>query len=225
MRRALGPFNFNTNHEFGLLVEGFDSDPFVLNPHNSAYYPEVYESLGLKPAMDWYAYHVDASMPGIRKIRRVGERVLSRNPEITIRSIDLARFDEEVEKLHKIYDDAWEQNWAHVKVTDREFRFLAQGLKAIIDPDLCFVVEKGDETIGMSLTLPDFNQVVKKMKGRLFPFWLDPSVAPTEHDLTRACLHVGDRTGVSASAARSGSLRSDVQRGRSRKVWRPVRLR
>ena len=49
MNKVIGPFNFNTNHEFGLLVDGFDSDPFVANPHNSSYYPAIYEGLGLRP--------------------------------------------------------------------------------------------------------------------------------------------------------------------------------
>jgi GNAT superfamily N-acetyltransferase len=170
MRKAIGPFSFNTNHEFGLLVDGFESDPYVLNPHNSAYYPAIYESLGLRKAMDWYAYHLDAELPGIKKVRRVGERVLLRHPEIKVRPLDLADYDGEVERLHSIYDDAWEQNWAHVRVTDEEFEFLAQGLKQIIDPDLCFVVEIEDRMVGMSITIPDLNQAVKKTKGRLFPF-------------------------------------------------------
>lgn len=170
MKRAIGPFNFNTNHEFGLLVDGFDSDPYVLNPHNADYYPAIYEKLGMRKAMDWYAYRVDAEMPGIQKIMRVGERVLSRHPEISVRPIDLSRYEEEVNGLHAIYDDAWEQNWAHVRVTEDEFRFLAKGLKEIIDPDLCFIVEAEGRVVGMSITLPDVNQAVKKMKGRVFPF-------------------------------------------------------
>jgi len=170
MQKVLGPFNFNTNHEFGLLVDGFDSDPFVANPHNSAYYPDIYEAIGLRPAMDWYAYICDAAMPGIQKMIRVSDRLISRHPELTIRNIDLKHFDEEVEKIRKIYAGAWEQNWAHVRVTDEEFRFIAKGLKSLIDPELCFIAEVGGEVAGISITLPDFNQVVKKMNGRVFPF-------------------------------------------------------
>jgi GNAT superfamily N-acetyltransferase len=170
MKRMIGPFNFNTNHEFGLLVDGFESDPFVANPHNAAYYPGIYESIGLRKAMDWYAYRVEAEMPGIQKMIRVSERVLGRHPEIRIRPLDLSRFDEEVERVREIYRDAWEQNWAHVRVSDEEFDFIARGLRQIIDPDLCFVAEIGDRVAAISITLPDFNQVVKKMKGRLMPF-------------------------------------------------------
>jgi GNAT superfamily N-acetyltransferase len=170
MKKVIGPFNFNTNHEFGLLVDGFDSDPLVANPYNAAYYPEIYESIGLKPAMDWYAYNVDAKMEKFGKLIRVSERIMSRHPEIQIRTINISDFDAEIERVREIYIDAWEQNWAHVRVSDEEFTFIAKGLKQIIDPDLCFVAEAGDRVAAVSITLPDFNQVVKKMNGRVFPF-------------------------------------------------------
>lgn len=173
MHRAIGPFNFNTNHEFGLLVDGFDSDPTIANPHNSAYYPKVYEALGLRPVMDWYAYRVHADMAGLKRMKRLGDRLLARHPEIRIRTLDLARFDEEVETLREIYRDAWEQNWGHVRVTDEEFVFLAEGLKQVIDPDLCLVAEVDGRTAAISVTLPDMNQVVKRMNGRILPFgWI-----------------------------------------------------
>ena len=170
MTKAIGPFSFNSNHEFGLLVDGFDSPPYVANPHNSAYYPQIYDELGFEPAMDWFAYRVDTEMRGIQKMIRVSERLLSRHPEIQIRSIDPSRFEEEVERVHSIYVDAWEQNWAHVRVTEAEFRFIAGGLEKILDPDLCFIAEVGGRVAGISVTLPDFNQVVHKMNGRIFPF-------------------------------------------------------
>lgn len=169
MKRLIGPFNFNTNHEFGLLVDGFDSDPSIANPHNSAYYPQMYESLGLRPVKDWYAYRVDADLPGIERIQRVAERMLERHPEIRIRSLDLADFDAEVDRLRMIYVDAWKQNWGHVEVGEAEFRFIAEGFRQVIDPELCLVAEVGDRPIAISITLPDLNPVVKQMKGRLWP--------------------------------------------------------
>lgn len=170
MRQLLGPFNFNTNHDFALLVDGFDSDPSIANPHNSAYYPKIYEALGLVPAKDWYAYRVEANHPGIAKLRRVGERTLSRHPELRIRSLDLARFDDEVTALRTIYVDAWEQNWGHVEVGEKEFRFIAEGFRQVIDPELCLIAEEGGRPVAISVTLPDLNPVVKQMKGRLWPF-------------------------------------------------------
>jgi len=170
MHKLLGPFNFNTNHEFGLLVDGFDSDPLVANPHNSAYYPKIYAALGLQPVMDWYAYNVDATHERFDTMIRVADRLMSRHPEIHIRPLNLSDFDQEVERVREIYVDAWEQNWGHVRVSDEEFGFIAQGLKRVIDPDLCFVAETADRVVAISITLPDFNQVVKRMNGRVFPF-------------------------------------------------------
>jgi GNAT superfamily N-acetyltransferase len=172
MQRALGPFNFTTNHEFGLLVDGFDSDPVILNPYNAAYYPPIYEKLGLAKAMDWYAYWLaDSAADGTpARISRLSQRFLKRQPGVKLRPVDLKHFWQEAEILHDIYDDAWEQNWAHVKMSDEEFRYVAAGLKQIIVPGLCWVLEIGGEPAALSLTLPDMNQVAKKMNGRLFPF-------------------------------------------------------
>lgn len=169
MDRAIGPFNFNSNHEFGLLVDGFDSDPVIANPHNGRWFEAHYARLGLEPVMDWYAYWF-ASTAIDPRVPRVTNRLLKRHPEIRIRTIDLSRFDEEVELLHSIYEDAWEHNWGHVKMTRKEFGHLANGFKSFLDPSVCFVVEVGNETVALSVSLPDMNQVVKKMNGGLFPF-------------------------------------------------------
>lgn len=170
MKKLIGPFNFNTNHEFALLVDGFDSDPSIANPHNPAYYPGVYEALGLRPVKDWYAYRVDVRLPGIAKMQRVSERMLARHPEMRIRSLDLADFDAEVARLRTIYVDAWQHNWGHVEVGEAEFRFIAEGFRQIIDPELCLVAEVAGRPVAISVTLPDLNPVVKRMQGRLWPF-------------------------------------------------------
>lgn len=168
MSRALGPFNFNSNHEFALLVDGFDSDPFVANPHNGSWYERHYLALGLEARMDWYAYWFDRGAIDPRVIR-VANRVLSRHPEVKVRNVDLSNFDREVELLHSIYDDAWAHNWGHVKMERAEFEYLAEGFRQFLDPKLCFVVEVAGEAVGLSISLPDMNQVVKKMNGGLFP--------------------------------------------------------
>lgn len=172
MSRALGPSNFNTNHEFGLLVEGFDSDPMIANPHNGSWFEGHYLALGLEPAMDWYAYWLDRRAVDER-ILRIANRTLERHPEIAIRTLDMKRFDREVELLHGIYDDAWQHNWGHVKMERAEFEYLAAGFKSVIDPRFCFIVEAFGEAVALSVSFPNLNEVVKRMNGRLLPFgWL-----------------------------------------------------
>lgn len=169
MKSVRGPFNFNTNHEFGLLIDGFDTDPCIANPHNSSYFPEIYESLGLQKAMDWYAYWLDKG-PAPERIQAIGDRFMKRNPTVSLRKLDMSRWSDEIALFFQIYNDAWEHNWGHVHFTWEEFQFVAEGLKAVINPDLCWFAHVGDDVAGASVTLPDFNQVAKKMNGRIFPF-------------------------------------------------------
>lgn len=169
MTSVIGPSNFNTNHEFALLIDGFDTDPYVANPHNSAYFPAMYEKLGLERVMDWYAYTLDPADQHIQRIHKIADRFLTRHPELTVRDLDLAKFDQEIELLHQIYVDAWEQNWGHVHITREEFFHLANGFKSFLDPTLCYVAEMNGEPAAVSITLPDMNQVVKKMDGKIFP--------------------------------------------------------
>ncbi len=170
MHTARGPFNFNSNHEFGLLIDGFDTPPAISNPHNLPYYQRIYEEvLGLEKAMDWYAYWMDKG-PVPPTIERIGKRFMDRNPNIEIRNLDLSKWDEEVALVKEIYNDAWTDNWGHIHMTDAEIDFLADGLKQILDPRLCFMAYVDGDAAAVSITLLDYNQVAKKMNGHLFPF-------------------------------------------------------
>lgn len=169
MTKVRGPFNLTTNHEFGLLVDGFDTDPAIANPHNSAYFPAIYDALGLRGVMDWYAYWID-KQPLPERIKRVGERFMERHPEVSLRKLDMSRYDEEVELFFEVYTDAWESNWGHIPLSQEEFRFAAANMKQVLNPDLCWFAFVDGEVAGAAVTLPDANQVAKKMNGRIFPF-------------------------------------------------------
>ncbi|MFT7519165.1 MAG: hypothetical protein ACI9MC_001305 [Kiritimatiellia bacterium] len=170
MNRLMGPYNLSTNHEFALLVDGFDTDPCVANPHNSAYYPVIYDKIGLKPNMTWYAYWMNYEDRGPARMGKLAERILKRNDKIKVRQVDLSRFDEELRLLKDIYNDAWHENWGHVPVSQEEFDYIGQNMKAIIQQDLCYIIEIDGKAAALSITFPDLNQVAKKMNGRLLPF-------------------------------------------------------
>ena len=169
MTRLRGPFNLSPNHEFGLLVDGFDTPPCIANPHNRAYYHDIYEALGLVGVKDWYAYWMDAG-PAPKTIERIAKRFMDRTPAFTMRPVDKGNWKREIELVYEIYQDAWEHNWGHVSLTKDEFWFAAKGMKQIIEPDLCFFAMMDGKEVGCSVTLPDYNQVAKKMDGKLFPF-------------------------------------------------------
>lgn len=96
-------------------------------------------------------------------------RVQQRN-QVTIRAFDMRRFEEEVAAAFQIYNAAWKENWGFVPMTEAEFDYAAHEFKPIIEPSLVLVAEKKGRMVGLSLSLPDYNVVLRKMKGRLFPF-------------------------------------------------------
>ena len=163
-----GPFNFSTNEECGLLVKGFDGMPAIMMPYNHEYYPKLYESYGLTKAKDLLAYFVATNEPPERVVRFC-EKVMKRH-EITFRSANRKRLDDEIALVKDIYNSAWEKNWGFVPMTDGEFAHMASQLREILVPEfLVFAFVRG-EAAAFSLMLSDINPALKKANGRLFPF-------------------------------------------------------
>jgi ribosomal protein S18 acetylase RimI-like enzyme len=170
MQVLRGPMSPSTNHECGLLVEGFQDSPFVMMTYNPPYYATLLEKWGFSKAKDLYAYLVTAQ--NVRLADRLiaqSERLKSRG-SVKFRTIRMDDFANEVERILEIYNDAWEKNWGFVPMEPDEFRHMAKDMKAIIDPRLCLIAEVRGELAGFSLTLPDVNQAIKKVKdGKLLP--------------------------------------------------------
>lgn len=186
MTRAEGPYNFNSNHECTLLVDGFDSDPLVMMVYNPAFYARHYEACGMEKAKDMYAYWLANDGPIPDRVGAIADRFEKKHPEVTIRPVDVAKYDEEVQLCLQIYNDAWAENWGFVKLTDQEFLKVAKGLRPMVDPRYCYFAFVNGEIAGFSLTLPDYNQVVKPMKGRVFPFgWYHWLTRPAKVDQIR----------------------------------------
>ncbi|MFV1858609.1 MAG: hypothetical protein ACC647_04580 [Anaerolineales bacterium] len=162
--QILGPMQYSTNDELGLLVEGFDDSPRILMTYNPPRYQGYIESAGYKKAKDLWAYKVGVSdlkenMP--EKVRRVGEKILKRW-KLSIRPVNMKDFDNEVELLLGVYNEAWEPNWAAVRMTPSESSLLAEQLKPLVDPDLALMIEREGKAVGFGLALPDLNQPLLK---------------------------------------------------------------
>ncbi|MEK7447864.1 MAG: N-acetyltransferase [Planctomycetota bacterium] len=170
MTAMRGPMNFSINDTCGLLIEGFDSPPTFLMTYNPSYYPELFEKCGLAKLKDLYAYYMNPDTVNLpQKINRITERIQSRN-EITVRHPDMKNLDREVKIIQEIYNRAWEDNWGALPMTDAEIQFMLKGLKPLLVPEFLLIAEVGGQPTGFSLTLPDYNQAIKKMNGRLWPF-------------------------------------------------------
>jgi GNAT superfamily N-acetyltransferase len=156
----MGPAQFSTNDEAFLLIDGFDDPPRALMTYNPPYYQDFIETAGFPKAMDVWAYSIGVAdfiqqMP--EKLKRVVEKVKQKG-RFDIRPVRMREFDQEVERVKRIYHGSWERNWGFVPFTDAEFDVFTTNLKSILDPDLALMVEVDGEAVGFSLTIPDLNQ-------------------------------------------------------------------
>jgi GNAT superfamily N-acetyltransferase len=166
-----GPASFSSNEEWALLVDGFDGPPKVMMTYNPSYYVPLLEKCGFVKARDLVAYYLAATTPPERLVKGA-DLVARRNPDVTVRSLRMSRFPEELATIRELYNKAWEKNWGFVPMTEAEIDHMARELKPVIDPDLVMIMEKAGKPIGFSLTLPDAYQALKHANGRLFPLGL-----------------------------------------------------
>lgn len=166
-----GPANFSTNDDVGFLVEGLNRPPVVMMPYNPPYYVEFAEQFGLSKVKDLYAYFFDGRRGFPQNIISLSEKMKSKE-RVTVRTLNLKKLDAELQIIKQIYNSAWGNNWGFVPMTDEEINFLADDLKAIVDPNIVFLAFVDGKPAGFSLALPDINQVLIKTSGRLFPLGL-----------------------------------------------------
>jgi len=163
-----GPASFSTNDECGLVVDGFETPPTLLNPHNPVYYVSLVEEAGFTRVRDLYQYATESPNMPDRLVR--GAKLIAERKGITLRSLNKRRFGEEVERIKQVYNAAWERNWGFVPMTDHEIDHLAKQLKPVVVPDLVVFAEREGEVIGFAAALPDLNVALKaNPTGRIFP--------------------------------------------------------
>lgn len=176
--RVLGPMDFTTNDEIGVQIEGFDLKPVILENCHQPYVQKLVEANGFTKAMDLLMWHLEMGklMKGLEfhpAIHEAADKSLDEHG-ITIRNMRKSDMAAEIAKFHEVYNEAWGENWGFVPITSDEVDFHAKTLKLVVDEDWAMIAEKEDgEVVGAALTLPDINQVLAKMGGRLMPLgWL-----------------------------------------------------
>ena len=169
MTSMQGPMNPGTNYECGLLVDKYDDAPQIMMTYNPSYYATQFENYGLTKAMDLLAYNVDAHFTMPKIIMDIAERT-EKKSKVTFRTLNLKKWNEELDIMFEIYNSAWEANWGFVPMTKEEFYHTAKDLKSIVDPSLVHFALVNGVVAGFILTLPDLNQVFKQIpSGNLSP--------------------------------------------------------
>ncbi|HZI21534.1 MAG TPA: hypothetical protein VFD76_03430 [Gemmatimonadales bacterium] len=166
LRVMRGPMSPSINDECGLLIEGLDTPPTLMMPHNPAYYVGLHDGYGFTKAKDLLAFEGSGGQIPERIARAA--TVIAERKRITLRPLNMKHFKEEVELVKALYNQAWEKNWGFVPLTEAEIDHLAKQLKPIVVPDLVCFAEREGKVIGFAVALPDFNVALKhNPSGRL----------------------------------------------------------
>jgi GNAT superfamily N-acetyltransferase len=172
--RMVGPFSYTTNDECGVLIEGFEIPPAILEPWNHPYYPALFETAGFTKAMDLLMYSME--LADRDKVRPAIYAAAARVDDSSYRLKRFSRLtlNADVDRFLDIYNASWEKNWGFVPLTEREVRHYAKTLLPVLDKNWAFVMIGADgDNAGAALTLPDYNQVLRHLGGRLLPLgWL-----------------------------------------------------
>jgi len=162
----MGPIDYSTNYPCGLLIEGFDTPQRVMMNHNPAYYARLFESWRLWKAKDLYAWWFDDSSDMLSQWARRAERLAERG-SVKVRPVRLDDFEADVQRCLNVYNESWEKSWGFVKMTEAEFRDMAKHLKQFAVPELVQLAEVDGKPVGFCVTLPDFNEATRPLKGKL----------------------------------------------------------
>jgi len=167
MDRIRGPMNFSTNEECGHLIEGFHMPPLLMTPYNYSYYENLMEHAGMHKAKDLYAYILDIPDDLPEKIHRIAK--IASKKGILVRPLNKKTFEHDMMIFKEVYNSAWAENWGFIPLTDDELRYLGHNLKPVVVPELTMIAEKNGHPVGFMGLLPDFNVVLKHMKGKINP--------------------------------------------------------
>jgi GNAT superfamily N-acetyltransferase len=175
MERMVGPFDFTMNDECGLLVEGHERRPMVKQPWQPPYYRALFEDAGMRKAIDLFMWELRISdrQKLLPVLFELAEKL---EPEhgIRVRHMRKRDLEDEIRRFQEIYNVAWKDNWGFVPLTYEELLHTAKESKPLLDEDWMMAADTEDgETVAIALTVPDANQALARMGGRLLPFgWL-----------------------------------------------------
>jgi GNAT superfamily N-acetyltransferase len=170
--RMVGPMDFTMNDESGVLIEGFEREPMIRQAWHPPYYRRLCEEAGLEKCVDTFMWslHITGRERVMPIIWELAEQLEPKHG-IRIRKMSRRHLRRELDAFAEIYNDAWSRNFGFVPYSKRDLDAYAQELQIVYDRDWFMIAEDAEgKTVGMAITVPDVNQVLKKMNGRLLPF-------------------------------------------------------
>jgi GNAT superfamily N-acetyltransferase len=170
LKRARGPMSLNVNEEIGCLIEGFDTPPYIMMPHHRPYQGALVEKAGYAKVKDLFAWKYKVGEPNVR-VKRAHDEIKSLR-EVTYRGISLKNLQHDVELLVDVFNDSWGENWGFVPFTRREVQKMASDFRLLLMPEITRVVTIDGEPAAVALAVPNLNELVRDLHGKLLPVGL-----------------------------------------------------
>ena len=167
--RIQGPFNFSINDEMGLLIKGFDTPPNLFMGHALPYYAARIEEQGFAKVKDVFAYdYVDGT--GMTRAMNLAHQKAMSSKAIRIRPLDKKHLMRDLDVIVSILNDGWSDNWGFVPWTKEEIVALGNNLKMLVTGQYIAIAELHGEAVAMAVSLPNVNEWITGLNGRLLPF-------------------------------------------------------
>ena len=170
MKKIRGPFSLSINEETGVLVDGFKYPPMIGMPHHLPYQSKLIESAGFAKLKDFYAWTYDVGQVPPRAQKAHDE--IAALPEVTSRYANPKDMLNELRTITDIFNDAWSDNWGFVPLTENELKKAAEEMKLILMPEITRIVSINGEPAAIAVAMPNLNELIKGLNGKLFPFGL-----------------------------------------------------
>lgn len=165
----VGPTGTDSDEYKGLLVDAFDKAPFVMNSYNLPYYAGLLEKYGFEKDQDLYAYYLDKDNIFSEKTAKVIEYA-KKKYDFRVEPINFKNLEVEVKAIKRILDLAIPDEWPDLVAPSIEDVWeMARKLKPVADPEIVIIARSGNKPVGFGLALPDYNQVMKHINGRITP--------------------------------------------------------
>jgi GNAT superfamily N-acetyltransferase len=164
-----GPINFGERDSFwGLMIKGWEFEPTYKMPWTKPYYISFFENYGFKDYFQQYVYV--SSIRGANVTAGIEEKAqrIYQNPNYNFKHIEKSNLAKYAEDFKIIYNAAWAKFPGVSEMTSEQAQKLVKQMKPIIDEQLLwFAYSELDEPIAFFIVIPDLNQIVKHLHGKL----------------------------------------------------------
>jgi hypothetical protein len=207
MKRMNGPMSLSANHDIGVLVDGFEHPPVLDMGHSRKYQGALAEQCGLVKEKDLYAWRYDTKDGFNARTQKAWDQIQTM-PEVRLRSVDLKHLRKELDLIMEIYNETWAGKWGYVPISGPELDKMAADLSLVLDRDMAFIAEVDGAAAGMCIAVPNLNEVIADLDGKLFPFGWAKLLYRTKvkHPSSARLILLGVREAIRKNMKRYGYL-------------------